>query len=248
MKEPECLIDTPEIVVLQAQLGGWDNLNHLIVCKKSSQALIIDPFDGNYWLNVCEKNGWILSQAWLTHSHWDHCKGIGDLPDNVRIWVHALEENRGWEGGDTDRWAHPPLSSQVQSIGNLDFQIHCTPGHTPGHVTIIGCGLVISGDCMFLGRCGRTDLYGGDVEMQYQSLLYLKEILKEMNGDELVLPGHQYTLSDGSTPTYCTVVELLDGNEALLAVEDYDSFMNLEFLSFDDNMAEKARRQRAMES
>ena len=177
MKGPEYLVDNADIAVLQAQLGSWDNLNHLIVCKRSSKALIIDPFDGQYWLRICEENGWKLSEAWLTHSHWDHCKGIGDLPTNVRVWVHELEEERGWEGGDTDRWTHVPLSHRIQSIGKLEFEIHCTPGHTPGHVTIIGCGLVISGDCMFLGRCGRTDLYGGDVDMQHQSLLHLKNIL-----------------------------------------------------------------------
>jgi len=248
MAEPNWLVDDDDIAVLQAQLGGWDNLNHLIVCKRSKVALIIDPFDGDYWQQICHENSWNLTQAWLTHSHWDHCKGIGDLNDGVKIWVHELEEKRGWEGGDTDRWKHLPLTKIIQKIGELEFEIHCTPGHTPGHVTIIGNGLVVSGDCMFLGRCGRTDLFGGDVNMQRSSLQYLKGLLEKLQGNELVLPGHQYTLPDGSTPTTCTVSDLLTTNEALLAVDDKESFMQLEFLSFDDSLAERARRQKAMEN
>ena len=134
----------------------------------------------------------------------------------------------------------------MQKLGNLSFDIHCTPGHTPGHATIIGNGFVSSGDCLFLGRCGRTDLFGGDIKSQRKSLIYLKKQLQEAPADWLVLPGHQYPLQDGSNPTSLTVKQLLSDNEALMAVEDDDEWNSLSFLSFDDNMAEQARRQRAM--
>ena len=112
-------------------------------------------------------------------------------------------------------------------------------------MTFIGEGVVISGDCMFLGRCGRTDLFGGDVIAQRSSLQYLRTILSKLPSDWLVLPGHQYQLSNGSNPTYITVEELLSTNEALMALDDDSKWNALDFLSFDDNLAEKARREKA---
>ena len=59
----------------------------------------------------------------------------------------------------------------------------------------------------------------------------------------LVLPGHKYTLSDGISPTFISVAELLQNNEALAALDDDTAWENLDFLGFDDSLAEKARRE-----
>ena len=238
------ILETEKIVVLQAQLGDWDNLNHLLVCKKSNKAVIIDPFFSDYWLNVCSSNGWELDQVWLTHSHWDHSKGIDGLQDR-QIWVHRDETLRGWDGPSNQEWTNDANSFIIQKIGELEFEAHCTPGHTPGHVTFIGEGVVISGDCMFLGRCGRTDLFGGDKIAQRSSLKYLRNHLSKLPRHWIVLPGHQYRLEDGSNPSYITIEELLANNEALDALDDDGKWESLDFLSFDDNLAEKARRQKA---
>jgi len=98
---------------------------------------------------------------------------------------------------------------------------------------------------MFLGKCGRTDLFGGDVTSQKNSLIYLREHLSGLPKDWLVLPGHQYALTNGQNPTYITLGELLSDNEALNALDDDDKWNSLDFLSFDDNLAEKARREKA---
>ena len=241
----ERIIEDDEIIVLQEQLGEWDNLNHLVICKKTNEAAIIDPFSGKFWLEICRENNWNLNQVWLTHTHWDHCKGVPEL-EGCEIWAHEFEFERGWDGPRDHIWQNPPNTSVVQKLGNLSFEIHCTPGHTPGHTTIIGNGFVSSGDCLFLGRCGRTDLFGGDIKSQRKSLIYLKEQLQEVPANWLVLPGHQYPLQDGSNPTSLTVKQLLSNNEALMAVEDDDKWNSLSFLAFDDNMAEQARRRRAM--
>ena len=108
--QPDMLLNNSQIVVLQAQLGTWDNLNHLIVCKSSKQACIVDPFDGDYWINVCESNGWNLSSIWLTHSHWDHTKGVDQLitrNPNIAIHCHELEQQRGYEQSGITWWSHP---------------------------------------------------------------------------------------------------------------------------------------------
>ena len=240
----ECILETPKMLVLQAQLGDWDNLNHLLVCKKTSKAVVIDPFFSQYWLDVCSDNGWHLEQVWLTHSHWDHSKGVEGLEDK-QVWVHVDESLRGWDGPSNNEWSNIANSFVIQRIGDLELEAHCTPGHTPGHMTFIGEGVVISGDCMFLGKCGRTDLFGGDVTSQKNSLIYLREHLTGLPKDWLVLPGHQYALSNGQNPTYITLGELLNDNEALNALDDDEKWNSLDFLSFDDDLAEKARKQKA---
>jgi glyoxylase-like metal-dependent hydrolase (beta-lactamase superfamily II) len=238
------IFETSKILVLQAQLGDWDNLNHLIVCKNTRNAVIVDPFFSEFWQEVCFRNKWTLSQVWLTHSHWDHSKGVQGLSDK-QVWVHTFEKEI-WDGVSNNEWTNEACTFVSQRIGNLEFEVHCTPGHTPGHVTFIGEGVVISGDCLFLGRCGRTDLLGGDIIAQRKSLLHLRKRLYQLPGDWLVLPGHQYALNDGRNPTFVSVKELLHENEALQALDDDEKWANLDFLSFDDNLAENARRKKAM--
>ena len=249
---PMTIIENERIIVLQAQLGEWDNLNHLIVCQQTNQAVIVDPFDGAYWQSTCAQHGWVLDQVWLTHSHWDHAKGVDALKQalggSLRVQCHALERERGWEGAVDEEWHHQPNSHVKLKCGLLEFEAHCTPGHTPGHTTFIGEGLVISGDCLFLGRCGRTDLYGGDPEVQRSTLHYLRHQMQQLDKTTVVLPGHQYQLSDGQTPTTMKVGEVLRTNEALLALDDDKAWTSLPFLAFDDSMAEKARRKRSQDS
>ncbi|MDP6870197.1 MAG: MBL fold metallo-hydrolase [Candidatus Poseidoniaceae archaeon] len=241
------VFETEKILVLQEQLGEWDNLNHLIVCKITSKAIIVDPFDGDFWIQICQKNSWNLEQVWLTHSHWDHSKGIDKLQDR-EIWVHEKESERGWDGPSNKIWSHEEFTYVTQNIGELCFEIHCTPGHTPGHVTIIGEGIVVSGDCLFLGRCGRTDLVGGNPNLQRDSLIYLRERLRNISQNWLVLPGHQYQLSDGTNPTSIIVKEILSNNEALQALDDDSAWNKLDFLAFEDSLSENAKRHRAMNS
>lgn len=240
----ECVLETGKMLVYQAQLGDWDNLNHLLVCKNTKKAVIVDPFFADYWINFCRENEWELEQVWLTHSHWDHSKGVEGLQDK-QVWVHQDESKRGWNGPSNQTWSNQAFTSVNHRIGELEIEAHCTPGHTPGHMTFIGEGVVISGDCMFLGRCGRTDLFGGDVVAQRKSLFHLRNRLRDLPDDWLVLPGHQYQLSDGTNPTYITVEELLSDNEALNALDSDDAWESLDFLAFDDSLAEKARREKA---
>ena len=106
-------------------------------------------------------------------------------------------------------------------------------------------GVVVSGDCIFLGRCGRTDLFGGDIDAQRKSLIHLRARLMDLPSGWLVLPGHHYQLLDGSNPTFLPVETILSDNEALNALDSDEAWESLDFLAFDDSMAEKARRERS---
>ncbi|DAC14470.1 MAG TPA: hypothetical protein D7H86_02785, partial [Candidatus Poseidoniales archaeon] len=119
----ELILENKRVKVFQKQLGEWDNLNHLIVCKVSGKACIVDPFDGIFWANFCRQEEIELTQVWLTHSHWDHVKGIHSLPD-CEIFIHEREYERGWSGGETKKWTHDLWASETQTLGNLNFEIH----------------------------------------------------------------------------------------------------------------------------
>ena len=155
------IIETPKMLVMQAQLGEWDNLNHLLVCKSTGEAAIIDPFFSKYWIDVCSDHGWTLSQVWLTHSHWDHSKGVKGLADR-EVWVHELEAERGWDGPSNREWKNRESTPQIQRIGNLEIEVHHTPGHTPGH-TFLHRRFFVRGFCLWpythtshTGRQGRA--------------------------------------------------------------------------------------------
>ena len=241
------LTPSSELTVLQAQLGGWDNLNHLLICNSTKNALLIDPFSGDFWSEVVKERELNSITIGLTHSHWDHTKGVEEflkINPNTEIYVHKLEYERGWKGPDTHHWTHPPHTFVNLNIGNLIFEIHCTPGHTPGHITFIGHGVVVSGDCLFLGRCGRTDLYGGNMYSMWESQMHLHIQLKNLPKDWIVLPGHQYSMADGNNPTFITVDVLLENTPAIKK-QSFEEFSKLEFLEFDDSLAEKAKRERA---
>ena len=240
---PNRVIETEKIILYQAQLGDFANLNHLIVCKKTNKALIIDPFYADYWLNFCSQSGWELTTVWLTHTHWDHSKAVPDLVDK-EIWVHEDESLRGWDGPSNNHWSNPAWTVIDLSFGELAFKGYSTPGHSPGHMAFSGEGIVVTGDCLFLGRCGRTDLFGSDRESQRKSLLFMRKELELLPQDWLVFPGHLYELSTGYSPSFITVAQLLSQNEALAAIDDDILWESLDFLSFDDDLAKKAQLQK----
>ena len=89
---------SPELTVLQSELGSWDNLNHLLICNTTRNALLIDPFDGQFWSDIIKKEGISTVTIILTHSHWDHTRGVVEflnLNPSTEIYVHQLERERG---------------------------------------------------------------------------------------------------------------------------------------------------------
>jgi hydroxyacylglutathione hydrolase len=238
---------SPELTVLQTELGSWDNLNHLLICNTTRNALLIDPFDGHFWSKIITKESINSVIIVLTHSHWDHTRGVEEfinLNPNTEIYVHQLEVERGWNGPDTQRWSHPPFTFVNLNFGALNFEIHCTPGHSPGHIALIGHGVIISGDCLFLGRCGRTDLYGGNMYSMWESQMHLHLRLQTVPNNWIVLPGHRYPIDDGTNPTYISLEYLLNNNPAIKK-QSFEEFSKLDFLQFNDSLSKKAKRQKA---
>ena len=242
MAEPHVDIwsPTPAAEVRQVELGPYANLNHLIRCTRTGAALLVDPFDGPWWEETLAAAGIPLHAIALTHSHHDHVRGVPHLHaalPQATIHAHVAEAERGWNGPHTHTWTHAPGTTELLPVGELRFEVHATPGHTPGHVTLIGHGLVITGDCLFLGRCGRCDLEGGDPRAMWESLMRLRTRLSTIPEWE-VLAGHRYEVLGGSSPRRLPVHEVMATNPAL-ADQSFETFRRLPFLAFDDGLGQR---------
>ncbi|MDJ0925924.1 MAG: MBL fold metallo-hydrolase [Acidimicrobiia bacterium] len=146
----------------------------------------------------------------LTHAHVDHAGGAGDVVDQwaVKAFLHPDDEwlaadpmaqLRSLFGGLLPDWLDgrfdPPSSwSSLQhgmelNLAGIDVDVLHTPGHTPGHCCfhIADEGILFSGDQLFAGSIGRTDLPGGDYKQLMQSM---QDHVLALADDTAVLPGH----------------------------------------------------------
>jgi glyoxylase-like metal-dependent hydrolase (beta-lactamase superfamily II) len=164
------------------------------VLHDRGHVLVIDP--GRFAKRISEVIGddETVDGIILTHGHSDHTGAADDLADmyGCGIWMNredyilvdpSFAGKHGFDG---------PVYSEVQDlqaemkIGIFDLKIHYTPGHTAGSVCVQYKNLLFSGDTLFAGSIGRTDLYSGDETQMLQSLEYLKKLPHDLR----VLPGH----------------------------------------------------------
>lgn len=174
----------------------------LVWDSETKQAAVIDPGgDLETLLGQAQRLGLKLEQIWLTHAHIDHIWGVDDVraATGAPVWLHPLdrrwydilpEQGRMFGLDGLPRLAPPDhelAHGQTLSVGRFDFAVRHVPGHAPGHVAFIGHGLAVSGDVLFAGSIGRTDLAGGDLSRLLQSI---RDELLTLPDATRVLPGH----------------------------------------------------------
>ena len=189
-----------EIVVVAA-LGGEIETNcYLFYAKGSRACAIIDPGaePGKIFAAVA---GLELKPAIVlnTHGHIDHIGANRDMKEkyDVPIYVHTADapmlKASDYFGlgllGERDSPAPDRLLADGDEIavGAETLRVIHTPGHTRGSVSFLGAGVVFSGDTLFCGGVGRTDLEGGSWKDLDKSI---RERLFVLPGETVVLPGH----------------------------------------------------------
>lgn len=170
-----------------------------IVLNDGTDALVIDPGqDAEDILAVLSGNGLFLRAVVLTHGHFDHVNGLpGLLAANPGVPVYAHPSDKVMFGHPMNR--NPPDYPGVACPENLHdvrelpadfpafgFRVLETPGHTPGSVCILAGDLLLSGDTLFAGSCGRTDFPGGSMADMRESLAALAQLPPGTK----VIPGH----------------------------------------------------------
>ncbi len=168
-------------------LGPVATNTYLIADSDTNAAVVIDPaWDGDRIAAEAKKRNWLICQIWVTHSHFDHIGGVGDLVHTLEtppiIALHPndrpLWDNQGGAalfGLILPASPTPSLNlvhDMVLPLGHTVFRVVHTPGHTPGHC-IFYCAdakVCFCGDLIFQNSVGRTDLPGGDWETLVASI------------------------------------------------------------------------------
>lgn len=149
---------------------------YLLADRSAREAVIIDPGEESArFLAELSHRDWSLQAIWLTHGHIDHIMGVGAVHSATGAPIHlhaldrplydALPEYGAWVGMRLERPPSPHVeltTGQILQVGELQFEVRFTPGHSPGSVSFLGQGMIFGGDVLFNGTVGRTDLPGGD--------------------------------------------------------------------------------------
>ena len=142
-------------------------------------------------LDMVERSGLKLEKILLTHGHYDHVREVEALLEAfpmAAVYLHPADVR------EDDKRLYPPPAwgfnhfedGQRLSVGNIDLKVLHTPGHSAGSVTLLAEDVMLCGDTLFTGSCGRWDLTGGDYEALQASLARLGRL----EGDYRVCPGH----------------------------------------------------------
>ncbi|MFA5102672.1 MAG: hydroxyacylglutathione hydrolase family protein [Candidatus Thermoplasmatota archaeon] len=168
---------------------GFDNFSYVVFCPVQKKAAIVDPgFDVTTALQVIESNGLLLDYIILTHYHSDHTAEMKHLKQlHPAAQIAASKE-------DGKQLLIPPdvvVSDGSQlMLGAIVLSFLLTPGHTKGGICIIvDTKAILTGDTLFIGDCGRTDLQGGSLVDMFHTL---QEKILPLPDDVLVYPGHDY--------------------------------------------------------
>lgn len=177
----------------QIQQHG-DNFSYLIADEQTREAAVVDSsYNADEILKTIKNQNLQLKYIISTHGHSDHTAGNTELKTalNAKIVAHKLSK--------------PPRDMLVEDgdtlhVGNITLKVIYTPGHTPdGICLLINNQKLLTGDTLFVGECGRTDLPGGNTALLYESLF--SKILKLDDNIE-VYPGHDYGAKPSSTIAY----------------------------------------------
>lgn len=177
----------------------------ILACEKTKEAIIVDPGgEGSRILQIVEASGLRPKYLLHTHAHLDHVGATEQvaLKTKGEVCLHRgdsfLYENVAMQAAlfNLPAFTVPPVKNFIEDkdtfrFGELQVEVLHTPGHTPGSVSFLvttpAGPQLFTGDTLFMGSIGRTDLWGGDLNLILQSI---REKLLDLPGNTLVYPGH----------------------------------------------------------
>lgn len=186
--------------VEQLSLGPLGTNCYVIRSEASSaEAAVVDPSgDATELRLVLARLGTRCTGILVTHGHWDHLVGVAGLAEGTGAPVHMPEGERMLleRPGELAPMGpgYPPHTPEVTLAGGesvevagIAFEVLAVPGHSPAHVAYYADGCLFSGDVLFAGSVGRTDLPGADWETLVGSIRMLFDTLPP---ETVVYPGH----------------------------------------------------------
>ena len=181
------------MIFRQVPVGTFQNFSYIIGDEETKSAALVDPaWEVDNLLAICEGLSLKVTRVINTHSHHDHVEGNEAVAicTGAKVVMHEkspVRKDIAVKDGD------------VIEVGSLKVKVIYTPGHCPDHICLLVDGKLLTGDTLFVGECGRTDLAGGNPADMYASLM--KKILPLDDSIE-VYPGHDYGNKPSSTIGY----------------------------------------------
>lgn len=188
------------MIVKRLQAGVYA-ANCYIIHTEDGDGLVVDPAgDVDEIVKYLEESSVKVGAIVLTHGHGDHIGGVLELKEllDVPVMVHsddedmvknsALNLSTSMPMGEVNFKPDILLNDGDEiPLGDRVVKVIHTPGHTKGGICILVDGILITGDTLFQGSIGRTDLYGGDFDILMKSIVEKLMILPD---DTVVYPGH----------------------------------------------------------
>lgn len=193
--------------------------NYLVVDEVSKEAILIDCSDYvEEIINYVKKNNLKVKYILLTHGHFDHVLGINRMNEvlGAKVYVHKGDKEQVVNtrsvmmmfGLPTEGVENPKITATLSdagelTLGNQVIKVIETPGHTPGGVCYLIGDCLFSGDTLFHGTIGRTDLPGGSFQQIKHSV---KDVLFALDENIKVYPGHGEPTSIGYEKKFNDIV------------------------------------------
>jgi hydroxyacylglutathione hydrolase len=190
------------VKIVQIPNGIFAENCFLVVDEVAGECAIVDPGEeAGLILHKVQETGTKPVAIWLTHAHLDHVLGVTRIAaeTGAPVWLHpadrplydAVPDQAGWFGlappGRLPAPDHALAHGQQLQVGALRFEVRHAPGHSPGSVCLVGPGVAFTGDVLFAGSIGRTDLPGGDFETLIASI---ERELLPLPDDTILYSGH----------------------------------------------------------
>jgi glyoxylase-like metal-dependent hydrolase (beta-lactamase superfamily II) len=174
----------------QIQQHG-DNFSYIIADETTHEAAVVDSsFNADEITRILKEQNLSLKYVISTHGHSDHTAGNQELhtATGAKTVAHGLSRNYA----DVK-----VVDGDILNVGKVTIKVIHTPGHTPDGICLLVDGKkLLTGDTLFMGECGRTDLPGGNSRSLYDSLF---NKLMKLSDDVEVYPGHDYGAKPCST-------------------------------------------------
>lgn len=184
-------------------VGSLEANCYILSCENTKEGVVIDPGDeGERILSLIKDLGLKIKYIINTHGHYDHIASNKDVKDVLKceLLVHEDDyemiidpkKNLSYLMGNTEDGVAADISLQdgdIIEFGDIKLKVIHTPGHTRGGICLYNekDKTCITGDTLFYGSIGRTDLYGGDYETLIKSI---KEKLLVLPDEVVTYPGH----------------------------------------------------------